>query len=36
VGRSDPCDRSTHGRCRFEKGSAADFHRLTGFTAPAA
>ena len=28
---SDPCERSTDGCCSFEKGSAADRHRLTPF-----
>ena len=27
-GRSNPCDRSTDCCCSFEKGSAADLHRL--------
>src|SRR6185369_3908089 len=27
--RSGPCERSTEGCCSFEKGSAANFHRLT-------
>ena len=35
-GRSDPCERSTDCCCSFEKGSAADRHRLTPFGLPLA